>query len=32
MAATTVGREPQRELGTLTHWIGGKSWEGPVAR
>jgi malonate-semialdehyde dehydrogenase (acetylating)/methylmalonate-semialdehyde dehydrogenase len=32
MAATTTGRGPGTELGTLTHWIGGKSWEGPVER
>ena len=32
MAATTTGQKPGIELGALTHWIDGKSWEGPVER
>jgi malonate-semialdehyde dehydrogenase (acetylating)/methylmalonate-semialdehyde dehydrogenase len=32
MAATTTGQKPGTELETLTHWIGGKSWEKPVDR
>ncbi len=32
MSATTTGQKPGIELGTLTHWIDGKSWEGPVER
>jgi malonate-semialdehyde dehydrogenase (acetylating)/methylmalonate-semialdehyde dehydrogenase len=32
MAATTTGQQSSTELGTLTHWIGGKSWEKPVDR
>ncbi len=30
--ATTTGRQSSTEIGTLTHWIDGKSWEGPVER
>jgi malonate-semialdehyde dehydrogenase (acetylating)/methylmalonate-semialdehyde dehydrogenase len=32
MATTTTGQPSSTELGTLTHWIDGKSWKGPVER
>jgi malonate-semialdehyde dehydrogenase (acetylating)/methylmalonate-semialdehyde dehydrogenase len=32
LMATTTGQQSRTELGTLTHWIDGKSWEGPVER
>jgi malonate-semialdehyde dehydrogenase (acetylating)/methylmalonate-semialdehyde dehydrogenase len=30
--ATTTGQQSGTELGTLTHWIGGKSWDKPAER
>jgi malonate-semialdehyde dehydrogenase (acetylating)/methylmalonate-semialdehyde dehydrogenase len=29
---TAVGLRAEQGLGTVSHWIGGKSWEGPVER